>query len=57
MKTLVNQEFVFEGGLRVNNDAYTHVMNTVVRPWVEGIVGDTNYMFSRMVPLPTMPTS
>ena len=33
--------------MRVNNDAYIHVMETVVKPWVEGIVGDTNYGFQQ----------
>lgn len=39
--------FFFEGGLRVNADAYIHVMDTVVKPWIETIAGDRHYVFQQ----------
>lgn len=39
--------FFFEEGLRVNADAYIHVMDTVVKPWMEGIAGDRHYVFQQ----------
>ena len=37
----------FEEGLRVNADAYIHVMETVVNPWMEGAAGDRHYVFQQ----------
>ena len=36
-------------GLRVSYDAYIHVMDTVVKPWMEGAAGDRHYAFQQDV--------
>ena len=37
----------FEEGLMVSADAYMHVMDTVVKPWMEGTAGDRHYVFQQ----------
>ena len=39
--------FFFEEGLRVNADAYIHVMDTVVKPWMESVAGNRHYVFQQ----------
>ena len=52
LQNMIDQDFeeglrVNTDGLRVSADAYIHVMDTVVKPWMEGAAGDRHYAFQQ----------
>jgi len=47
----------YEKGQRVNAKEYIKVLDTVVKPWMEAVGGDSPITTIRTEPLPTQPTS
>ena len=52
MQSMIDEDFeeglrVNVDGLRVSSDAYIHVMDTVVKPWMKGAAGDRHYVFQQ----------
>lgn len=39
--------FLLGEGLNVNTDTYSHLMEIVVEPWEESIVGDRHHIFKQ----------
>ena len=39
--------YFFEEGHRVNADAYTHVLETVVKPWMDQVASGREYIFQQ----------